>query len=356
MSELSFEQMLDESFKTIRNGEVVEGTVIDVKDEEIILNIGYKADGILTKNEYSNDSNIDLHTVAQPGDKMEVKVLKVNDGEGQVLLTYKRLAAEKGNKRLEEAFENHEVLKAKVSQVLNGGLSVVIDEARIFIPASLVSDVYEKDLSKYADQEIEFVITEFNPRRRRIIGDRKELFARIAVGDTVEGVVKNVTDFGAFIDLGGADGLLHISEMSWGRVENPKKVFKVGDNVKVLIKDINGDKIALSMKFPEENPWLNAAEKYAVGNVVEGTVARMTDFGAFVELEPGVDALLHVSQISREHVEKPADVLQIGQNITAKVVDFNEEEKKISLSMKVLETEAPAEEETVYSDEVSEEE
>ena len=159
MSEMSFEQMLDESFKTIRNGEVVEGTVIDVKDDQIILNIGYKADGILTKNEYSNDSSIDLHTVAQPGDKMEVKVLKVNDGEGQVLLTYKRLAAEKGNKRLEEAFENHEVLKAKVTQVLNGGLSVVVEETRVFIPASLVSDVYEKDLSKYADQEIEFVIT-----------------------------------------------------------------------------------------------------------------------------------------------------------------------------------------------------
>lgn len=144
MSEMSFEQMLDESFKTIRNGEVVEGTVIDVKDDQIILNIGYKADGILTKNEYSNDSSIDLHTVAQPGDKMEVKVLKVNDGEGQVLLTYKRLAAEKGNKRLEEAFENHEVLKAKVTQVLNGGLSVVVEETRVFIPASLVSDVYEK--------------------------------------------------------------------------------------------------------------------------------------------------------------------------------------------------------------------
>lgn len=368
MSELSFEQMLEDSVKTIRNGEIVQGTVIDVKDDEIILNIGYKADGIITKNEYTNDSSVVLTDVVKPGDTMEAKVLKVNDGEGQVTLTYKRLAAEKGNKRLEEAFENQEVLKAPVTQVLDGGLCVNVEEARVFIPASLVSDTYEKDLSKYADQEIEFVITEFNPRRRRIIGDRKqliveekkkmqeELFARIAVGDTVEGVVKNVTDFGAFIDLGGADGLLHISEMSWGRVENPKKVFKVGDNVKVLIKDINGDKIALSMKFPEENPWLNAAEKYAVGNVVEGTVARMTDFGAFVELEPGVDALLHVSQISREHVEKPADVLQIGQNITAKVVDFNEEEKKISLSMKVLETEAPAEEETVYSDEVSEEE
>ena len=354
MSELSFEQMLEESLKTIRNGEVVEGTVIDVKEDEIILNIGYKADGILTKNEYSNDSSIDLTTVVKPGDTMEVKVLKVNDGEGQVLLTYKRLAAEKGNKRLEEAFENKEVLKAKVSQVLNGGLSVVIDEARVFIPASLVSDTYEKDLSKYADQEIEFVITEFNPRRRRIIGNRKqlllaekaekqkELMERIHVGDTVEGTVKNVTDFGAFIDLGGADGLLHISEMSWGRVENPKKVFTVGDKVKVLIKEINGEKIALSLKFPEANPWLTAAEDFAVGNVVKGKVARMTDFGAFVELAPGVDALLHVSQISREHVAKPADVLSIGQEIEAKVVDFNGEDKKISLSMKALE--APAEE------------
>ena len=166
---------------------------------------------------------------------------------------------------------------------------------------------------------------------------QEELFARIHPGDTVEGVIKNVTDFGAFIDLGGADGLLHISEMSWGRVENPKKVFKVGEKIKVLIKDINGDKIGLSLKFEDQNPWLNAAEKYAIGNVVTGTVARMTDFGAFVELEPGVDALLHVSQISREHVEKPSDALKVGQEITAKVVDFNEEEKKISLSMKVLE-------------------
>ena len=212
MSELSFEQMLDESFKTIRNGEVVEGTVIGVKEDEIILNIGYKADGIISRNEYSNDSNLDLTTVVSVGDTMEAKVLKVNDGEGQVLLTYKRLAAEKGNKRLEEAFENKEVLTAKVTQVLDGGLSVLVEDTRVFIPASLVSDSYEKDLTKYQDQEIEFVITEFNPRRRRIIGDRKqllvakkaemqkELFARIKPGDVVEGTIKNVTDFGAFID------------------------------------------------------------------------------------------------------------------------------------------------------------
>ena len=356
MSEMSFEQMLEESLKTIRNGEVVEGTVIDVKPDEIILNIGYKSDGIITRNEYTNEPNVDLTTVVSVGDTMEAKVVKVNDGEGQVLLSYKRLAAEKGNKRLEEAFENQEVLTAKVAQVLAGGLSVVVDETRVFIPASLVSDVYEKDLTKYDGQEIEFVITEFNPRRRRIIGDRKqlllakkeemqkELFARIKVGDVVEGTVKNVTDFGAFIDLGGADGLLHISEISWGRVENPKKVFKVGDVVKTFIKDINGNKIALSMKFEDQNPWNNAAEKYAVGNVVKGVVARMTDFGAFVELDPGVDVLLHVSQISSEHVEKPSDVLSVGQEIEAKIVDFNEEEKKISLSIKALQAQPQQEE------------
>jgi len=348
MSELTFEQMLEESCKTIHSGEVVEGTVIDVKPDEVIINIGYKADGILTRNEYTNEPNVDLTTVVKPGDTMEVKVLKVNDGEGQVTLTYKRLAAEKGNKRIEEAFNNQEVLTAKVAQVLDGGLSVVVDEVRIFIPASLVSDTYEKDLSKYAGQEIEFVITEYNPKRRRYIGNRKtlvvakkaelqkELFERIHEGDVVEGTVKNVTDFGAFIDLGGADGLLHISEMSWGRVENPKKVFKVGDVVNVLIKEISGTKIALSLKFEDANPWKDAAEKFAVGNVVTGKVARMTDFGAFVELETGVDALLHVSQISKEHIEKPADALKVGDEVTAKVVDFNEADKKISLSVKAL--------------------
>ncbi|MDO4621680.1 MAG: 30S ribosomal protein S1 [Eubacteriales bacterium] len=365
MSE-SFEELLNESFKTIRNGEVVEGEVIDVKADKIILNIGFKSDGYLTKSEYSNDPSVDLTEVAHVGDKMEVKVLKVNDGEGQTLLTYKRLAAERGNKRLEEAAENHEVLTAKVVRVLNGGLSVNVDGARVFIPASLVSDTYERDLNKYLNQDIEFVITEFNPRRRRIIGDRKqlvaaqkakaqeELFSRIAVGDIVEGTVKNITDFGAFIDLGGADGLLHISEMSWGRVDNPKAILTVGQKLDVLIKDIKNDekgsRIALSLKFENQNPWISAPEKYAVGTIVDGVVARMTDFGAFVELEPGVDALLHVSQISREHIEKPADVLAVGQAVTAKIVDFNADERKISLSIKALEVpaedveEAPVEE------------
>jgi small subunit ribosomal protein S1 len=415
MSEMSFEQMLEESFKTIRNGEVVEGTVIDVKPDEIFLNIGYKSDGIITRNEYTNEPNVDLTTVVKVGDKMEAKVVKLNDGEGQVILSYKRLQAEKGSKRLEEAFENQEVLKAKVTQVLAGGVCVSVDETRVFIPASLVSDTYEKDLNKFKDQEIEFIITEFDPRKRRIIGNRKvllveqkakqqeELLANLHVGDVIEGTVKNVTDFGAFIDLGGVDGLLHISEMSWGRVENPKKVFTVGQTVRVFVKNINGSKIALSMKFDDENPWNGATEKFAPGNIVKGKVARMTDFGAFIELAPGVDALLHVSQISKDHVkningskialsmkfddenpwngatekfapgnivkgkvarmtdfgafielapgvdallhvsqiskdhvEKPSDVLKIGQEVEAKVVEFNEDDKKISLSMKAL--------------------
>ena len=365
MSEKTFDELLKEenSVKTIRNGEIVSGEVFSVTDDEIILNIGTKADGVISKSEYTNDSSVVLTEVVHPGDKMEAKVLKVNDGEGQVVLTYKRLAAEKGNKRLEEAFNNEEVLRAPVSQVLEGGICANVEETRVFIPASLVSDTYEKDLTKYAGQEIEFVITEFNPRRHRIIGNRKklllaekaqkqkELMERIHIGDRVNGVVKNVTDFGAFIDLGGADGLLHISEMSWGRVENPKKVFTVGQETTVLIKDINGEKIALSLKFPEENPWLNAAEKFAAGNIVTGRIARMTDFGAFVELAPGVDALLHVSQISREHVAKPSDVLSIGQIIQAKVVEFNGDDRKISLSMKAIQNQAPAQEE-VYEDEL----
>ena len=367
MSEPSFEQMFEESsIKRLRTGETVTGQVISVKEDEIILSIaGSKSEGVITRAEFTNEPNADLTQKVQVGDELEAKVLKVNDGEGMASLSYKRVAADRGLKRLKEAFESKEILTEKVTQVVEKGLVVEVEGTRVFIPASMVSDTFDRDLTKYAGQEIEFVVTEFNPngRRSRIIGDRKqiliarkaelkkELFERLAAGQVVEGTVKNVTDFGAFIDLGGADGLLHISEMSWGRVENPKKVFHVGDVVKCLVKDINGEKIALSLKFPESNPWLSAAEKYAVGNVVEGRVARMTDFGAFIELEPGIDALLHVSQISRQHVDKPSDVLNPGEIVTAKVVDFNENDHKISLSIKALDMpQQDPETEVAYTD------
>ena len=363
MSDLSFEQLLEESLKTIHTGEVVDGKVIAVKEDEIILNIGYKADGIIVRNEYTNTPGLDLRTVVKEGDVIKAKVIRVNDGDGYVSLSYKRLAAELGNKRLEEAFNNKEAITANVSRVIKGGLEVVVDETRIFIPASLVSDSYVKDFSEYNGKEITFVLTEYDPKNRKVIGDCKqlivakkkaaqeELLSKIKEGDTIEGTVKNVTDFGAFIDLGGVDGLLHISEMSWGRTENPKKVYKIGDSVKCFIKEINGDKIALSVKYPDLNPWNNAAEKYAVGNVVKGTVARMTDFGAFVQLEDGIDALLHVSQISRDRIEKPSDALSIGQEIEAKVVDLNEADKKISLSIKALLNDNEAQEEVPATEE-----
>ena len=348
MSEMSFEQMLDASLKSIHAGEIVTGKVISVKPDEIALNIGYKSDGIMTRSDYSADTTVDLTTVVNVGDEIECKVKKVNDGEGQVVLSHREALASKASEELKDAFENQTVLTGKVVQVVKGGLNVEVNGARVFIPASLVSDTFERDLTKYQGQDIQFVITEFNPMKRRVIGDRKQLmaatkkeqhdklFSELQVGDVRTGVVKNLTDFGAFIDLGGADGLLHISELSWGRSENPKKLFKSGQEVKVLVKEINGERIALTRKFPDENPWKDAETKFAVGTVVSGKVARMTDFGAFVELEKGIDALLHVSQISREHVNKPSDVLEVGQEIEAKIVDLDVDSHKISLSMKAL--------------------
>ena len=359
MDNENFEQLLEESFKTIRNGEVVEGTVIGVKEDEIALNIGYKADGIITKNEYSSQPVADLRTVVKEGDVLTAKVVKVNDGEGQVLLSRRKLNSERASAVLQEAFEQGTILTAKVTQVVNGGLNVTVDDCRVFIPASLVSDTYEKDLTKFQDQEIEFRVTEYNPKKRRIIGNRKDLLverkkerteallAQIQPGDVLEGTVRNVTEFGAFIDIGGVDGLLHVSEISWGRNDNPKKLFKTGDTVTVFVKAINGEKISLSMKFADQNPWKDAEERFAPGTIVTGRVARMTQFGAFVEIAPGVDALLHVSQISRKRVEKPADVLSVGQEIEAKIVDFRPEDKKISLSMKAIEADEPDYEEAV---------
>ena len=349
MSEMSFEDMLNESFKTIRTGEVVTGKVIDVKPESILLNIGYKSDGIVNRADYSADSALDLTTVVKVGDELEAKVRKINDGEGLVVLSHRDILTEKNNQKVQEAFDSKEVLTGKVDKAVNGGLSVIFDGVRVFVPASLVSDTFERDLTKYVGQDIEFVITEFNPQKHRIIGDRKQLIvarkaaARKALlesiheGDVIDGTVKNVTDFGAFVDLGGADGLLHISEMGWGRTESPKKAFHSGDEIRVMIKSISEEgKIALTRKFPDENPWVLALTKYAPGNVIEGKVARLADFGAFINLEQGIDALLHVSQISNERVEKPSDVLKVGDVIKAKVTDLDAEAKKISLSIKAL--------------------
>ena len=343
-----FDQMLDESFKTIKNGEVVKGTVLSVRDNEVVVNIGYKHDALLAKSELTNDPEADLHSLINVGDEIEARVSKVNDGDGNVILTKKRMYVEKVSQVLQDAFDNHTPVTAVVDEIVNKGISATVDDVKVFIPASLVNDPFEKDLSKYEGKEITFYISDYQPKKRRVIGDRKSLLIEereealknildtIHEGDIVEGTVKNVADFGAFIDLGGADGLLHISEMSWGHIGSPKKAFKPGDTVRVFVKSIDGKKIGLSRKFPDENPWADAEEKFAVGTVVTGKVARLTDFGAFVNIADGVDGLLHVSQITQERIEKPSDVLTLGQEITAKITLLDVDAKKISLSVKAL--------------------
>ncbi len=349
MSEMSFEELLNESMKEIHVGEVIEGKVIGVHKDYAVLNIGYKADGILKAFDYSRDGNLDLTTVLKNDDVLMVKVKKLNDGEGQVLLSRKELIQSQVNDKLKALYESNEVQTGKVIKVTSGGLVCEIEpDVNVFVPKSLVSNKPFEDLNAYDGQNIQFVISEFNPIRNKCIGDRKRLIvaeekarkaealAKINVGDVIEGTVTNVLDYGVFVDVGNIDGLLHISEMGWGKIKNPKKTYNVGDKVKVLVREINGDKISLTTKFPDENPWLLARVNYALGKTVKGKVVRMTDYGAFVALDDYIDALLHVSEISREKVKKPEDVLTIGQEIEAKVIDYNEAEKRISLSMKAL--------------------
>ena len=352
MQEQSFEQMLNDSLKEIHVGEILTGKVISVSENEFALNIGYKADGIVKRADYSNDNDLDLRTVVKIGDEMEVKVKKLNDGEGQVVLSRKDLIQAVIDKRLKELFEDKGIHRGKVIKVNDGGLVIEIEPMiTVFMPKSLISNKMENDLNKYLDQELEFYISEYKPAKRRCIADRKrilvdedkkkreEAFSRIHEGDIVNGKIQSVLDYGVFVDLGGVDGLLHVTEMGWGKIKNPKKTYNVGDEIKVLIREINDGKVSLTIKFPEDNPWLNARAKYGIGNTVKGKVVRMLDYGAFVELEENVDALLHVSEISRARVKKPSDVLTIGQEIEAQVIDFNEAEHKISLSMKALEPE-----------------
>ncbi len=349
MSEMSFEELLNESMKEIHPGEKITGTVISVHSDYAVLNIGYKADGIIRNYDYSREQGLDLTKVLKVGDELTVIVKKLNDGEGQVVLSRKELIQSQINERLKVLYDSNEVQHGTVTKITDGGVIAEIEpEITVFIPRSLISNKQNEDLNSYQGKEIDFVISEFNPMKNRCIGDRKRLLvaeekkkreealSKIHEGDIIEGTIINLLDYGAFVDLGGVDGLLHISEMGWGKIKNPKKSFSIGDKIKVLVREIKDGKVSLTAKFPEENPWLLARVNYALGKVVKGKVVRMTEYGAFVSLDDYIDALLHISEISREKIKKPEDVLQIGQEIEAKVIDFNETEKKISLSMKAL--------------------
>ncbi|MEY8321350.1 bifunctional 4-hydroxy-3-methylbut-2-enyl diphosphate reductase/30S ribosomal protein S1 [Lachnospiraceae bacterium 46-61] len=352
--ELTFEQMLNESFTTLHTGDVVKGTVISISNEEVSVNLNYKSDGIIPKGEYSRDANVIPSKVLQPGDEIEVFVVRVNDGDGNVLLSRKRIEDQKGMEEVEAAYQNKTVITGKITDVVRGGLIALVNGIRVFIPSSQVSNKFIEDLNVFKGQELEFNIIELDKVKRRFIGGRKALiekeilekkaalFEKLDIGSKVKGTVSRITDFGAFVDLGGVDGLIHISEMSWGRITNPKEILKEGQEVDVIILDVDKEKgkISLSLKDSSNNPWATAVEKYAVGSITEGKVVRMVPFGAFIELEAGVDGLVHISQIANKHVVKPEDELKVGEIIKVKVLEVNAEQKKISLSKRQAEENA----------------
>ncbi len=352
MENMSFEEMLNESFKPLHNGNIVKGSVIRVTENEVFVNLGYKADGVIEKSEFSNDPNVNLASEVSVGDEIEVFVIKVNDGDGNVVLSKKRLEMNKGFDELEEAFNNKTVLKGKIVDIIKGGLVANINGVRVFVPSSQISNKFVQDLSSFKGQELDFNIIEFNKAKRRIIAGRRDLvqamedeakakvYDNIKAGDKLEGTVSRIVDFGAFVDLGGVDGLIHISELSWGRVKKVSDVLKEGDKVTVYVleADKEKNKISLSLKDAQQNPWVLAKDKYHLSDIVEGKVVRLVDFGAFVELEEGVDGLVHISQICQKHIAKAEEVLSIGQVVKAKITEIDTDNKKISLSIKEVDS------------------
>ncbi|MBQ7265739.1 MAG: bifunctional 4-hydroxy-3-methylbut-2-enyl diphosphate reductase/30S ribosomal protein S1 [Firmicutes bacterium] len=374
MSEIennNFEEMLDDSLVQIHSGEIRKGKVIRVNEVgEVLVNLGYKSDGIITKENFSDDPSVNPADVVSEGDEIEVYIVRVNDSDGNVVLSKKRAEADKNYVVIEEAYNNGQTVKGKVTEVVKGGLIALVNGVRVFVPASQISNRYVEDITVFKDKEFDFEVLEYDRSKKRIVVGRKalaqkeidrkkqEVFDRLSIGDRVKGTVSRIVDFGAFVDLGGVDGLIHISELSWGRVKNVKEVLSEGQEVEVTVLDLNPEKgkISLTLKNADTNPWNDADVKYAVGNIVSGRVVRMVPFGAFVELEEGIDGLIHISQIALKHVEKPEDELEIGQVVTAQVTELDLDNKKISLSIKATLSPEEAEEEPEEVAEVAPEE
>ncbi|NLY20614.1 MAG: bifunctional 4-hydroxy-3-methylbut-2-enyl diphosphate reductase/30S ribosomal protein S1 [Tissierellia bacterium] len=343
-------EAIESSFTKIRRGDVLQGTVIYVTDNEVSVNINYRSDGIISKDEVSNSPDAVLTEMFKPGDVIDVSVLKMDDGDGNVVLSYKRVQNLKNWDVVEEMFNNGELVNATIQSVVKGGLKCEVEGLNAFMPASDVSVHFQKDLSQFVGEDLESQIIDFDKSKRRIIVSRREVekteiqkvkdevYNSIVEGDVIEGTVQRLTNFGAFVDIGGVDGLIHISELSWNRVKHPSDVVTPGQtvNVMVLKVDPEKDRIALGLKQTSEEPWVVFTKNSKVGDIVEGKVVNLLDFGAFIRLDSGVDGLLHVSQISRDHVEKPADKLAIGDEVTVKITEIDEENQKISLSIKAI--------------------
>ena len=334
--EMSFEEMLDQSFKSTYTGEKVKGIVTGIALNEITVDIGTKHTGYVPLSELTSDPSLKPEDIVKKGDEIELIVMRVNDVEGTVMLSKKRLDAQAG--------------------------------VKVFIPASLSGVSKNDSLDQLLKQKVDFVIREVNEKRHRAVGSIKDVlkeqkkaleekfWSEVEVGKRYQGVVKSLTSYGAFVDLGGVDGMVHISELSWLRIKHPSDVVKVGDVLDVYVKDIDTEnkKISLGYKKTEDNPWEVLKRDYQIGDVVTAKVVSMTAFGAFAQIIPGVDGLIHISQISTERINKPQDVLTIGQEVQVKITDIDFEKKRVSLSMKALLEEAPAAEEEAPAEETEE--
>ena len=346
-------EAIENSIVRIHRGDILKGKVIYVTGNEVMVNINYKSDGIIVKEELSNDPDINPKDLFNEGDEIEVYVVRLDDGEGNVVLSTKRIEAIKNWDKLAEAYENKEELDCKVIKDVKGGLSVSVKGIMGFMPASQISVKYVEDLSAYKGKVLNAKIIDFDQEKRKVIlsareieeesleRKRNELWDSLEIGKVINGKIARLTDFGAFVDLGGLDGLIHISDLSWSRINHPSEVVNVDEDVEVEVLDFNREKnrISLGLKQTLPKPWDLFIEKREAGEIVSGKIVNMLDFGAFVRLEEGVDGLVHVSQISREHVNKPSDVLEIGEEVIVKIIDIDEEEKRISLSMKEVEDE-----------------
>jgi 4-hydroxy-3-methylbut-2-enyl diphosphate reductase len=351
-NEESFAELFEQyGSKTLNNGDIIEGTVVEVRNNEVIIDLGgFKYNGQLAADQLTDDPSLKPSDVVKEGDTIKVYVVGVNDAEGKVVLSRKKLVAMESWNKIKAAYESGEVLEGKIIKAVKGGVIALTEGSQVFIPARQAAERFVQDLQSLVGTTVSYKIIEIDERRKRVIGSvrvlleaaRKEredkFWADVEEGKKYQGTVKSLTSFGAFVDIGGVDGLVHISELSWNKIKHPSEVVKEGDVLDVYIKDLNREtkKISLGFKKIEDNPWVIAQSKFNVGDVVKCKIVRMMPFGAFAEIIPNVDGLIHISQIADRRIGKPEDVLTIGEEVEAKITDANWEEKKISLSIRAL--------------------
>lgn len=357
--ELSFEEMLNQSFKTIDNKEKVTATVIGIKPTEIEVDIGTKHACYVKLEELTDDPMARTEDLVKIGDELELVVVRVNDVEGTVMLSKKRLDAIAGFEKVMSAAETEEILEGVVVEIIKGGILVLSNGVRVFIPASQATLSRSDNLEDLKGKKVQFKILEVNRQRKRAVGSiravlreqkkvlEEKFWEDVEVGKQYSGVVKSLTSYGAFVNLGGVDGMIHISELSWSRIKHPSEVVKVGDTVDVYIRDVDLEhkKISLGYKKNEDNPWTIMGDKYNIGDVCKVKIVSLTPFGAFAQIIPGVDGLIHISQISNERITKPSEVLEIGQEVDAKITELDLDRKRVSLSMRALLEQSPEEQE-----------